>query len=95
MKQYTISFAHARTYYDFFECIIKCLEFPSWCGKNFDAVWDMLTSDIKIPAIINISNASALPKMLLQEYEIFLNLLNEAVQWYKNSDYHLEIKMVE
>ena len=94
MNQYTIKFENTKTYYDFFECIIKGLNFPSWCGKNSDAIWDLITSDLKLPAIIYIEGSETIHKSLEEKYKQILELFNEAEQWYKNINCYLEIKVI-
>ena len=94
MNQYTVRFTNVKTYYEFFECIIEGLGFSTWCGKNLDAVWDMLTSDIKIPAIIYIEGSHTIPQLLYDKYKEFLDLLNEVVEWYKKNNCYLEIKII-
>ena len=62
MKQYTINFDKVSAYSELYECVIKSLEFPDWCGKNADAIWDLLTGYAKYPAIIVVIGAENLPK---------------------------------
>ena len=95
MKQYTIKFDNPKTYYELFECIIGGLNFPSWCGKNLDAVWDLLTTDIDVPAIIFVEGSKTIGKMLEDKYKQVIELFDEAVQWYKNINKYLEIKIID
>lgn len=94
MKEYTIDFNGVRTYYEFFERIIAGLEFPDWCGKNLDAIWDLLTSDIIIPAVIYVKGSETADKALIPLVAEITELLYEAAEWYRDIDCILEIKII-
>lgn len=93
MKKYTIKFNNPKTYYELFESVIDGLNFPSWCGKNLDAIWDLLTTDIDVPAVIFIENSKTISKSLEENYKQLLELFDEAVMWYKDNNMYLEIKI--
>lgn len=95
MKQYTIKFDNPKTYYELFDSIIVGLNFPSWCGKNLDSVWDLLTTDIDAPAIIFVEGIKTIDKMLEDKCKQIIELFDEAVQWYKNINKYLEIKIID
>ncbi|MCL1858093.1 MAG: barstar family protein [Oscillospiraceae bacterium] len=42
----TIDFTNAKTVYDIHDIISDALDFPEWYGRNFDALWDLLTGYI-------------------------------------------------
>ena len=71
------------------------MEFPSWCGENPSAIWDMLTTDIEIPAIIYIKGLDSLPEELCEENKMFLKIVDRARSWYEKLGLHVEIKIVD
>lgn len=93
--QYTVDFNGVKTYWEFYECLIKSFDFPQWCGKNPDAVWDLITGGIQIPAIVYIKGINRLPKDLAEEGELILKILDRAVQWYKGINYSFEVKIID
>lgn len=95
MKEYIIKFNDTKIYYEFFERIIAGLGFPDWCGKNLDAIWDLMTSNIVIPAVIYIEGTKSISKELTELYNEIIELFNEAVEWYKDIDCFLEIKIID
>lgn len=94
MKQYIIKFNNTQTYYELFESVAEGLNFPNWCGKSLDSVWDLLTSDIKVPAIIYLEGTESIHKSLSEKFGQIVELFDEAVKWYKDVDCYLEIKIV-
>ena len=83
MKKYTINFDEVKTYYDFYNAIIQGLNFPSWCGQNPDAIWDLLTGYFDAPAEITVTGIEKLPSNLIPEWEINKNSFEEAEEWFK------------
>ena len=77
MKTYFVNFTGVKTYWDFYEALIKGLEFPDWCGKNTDAIWDLLTGYAEEPAIIRIQGMNRLPKSLSVQVERFKEIIAE------------------
>lgn len=95
MTTYTIDFKGTKRYLEFYERIIKGMRFPSWCGENPNAIWDLLTRDIKIPATIYISGLDDLPKELQRQKVIILEVFAEAREWYKQFGAYMEIKIID
>ncbi len=63
---------------------------------NMDALWDCISSaDIEIPATIYIEGINSLPKDLKEEREILIELLTDAVEWYKEIDMELNVVYVD
>lgn len=81
MKTYTVDFTGVRSYWAFYEALIKGLELPDWCGHNAAAIWDMLTAYIDYPATIYLRGTNMLPEDLNGVMniikEIFQKLLEE------------------
>ena len=95
MKAYEIDFKEVKTYMNFYQTIIKAMGFPEWCGKNLDAIWDMLTWEVETPAIIYIKGLDCLPKDLKEKRELLLKVFNDAHDWYERYGKCLEIKIVD
>ena len=91
MKQFTIDFANVKTYFNFYEAIIKGLQLPDWCGDNPDAIWDMLTGYIEFPATIRLHGTSLLPKDLESEMKMFIDMFEEIPETYDYIRFTLEI----
>ena len=95
MEQYTIDFNGVTTYWYFYEAIIKGLRFPDWCGKNLDAIWDLVTGGMGIPAVIFIKGLHSLPKDLEREKKLLLETFDEAVDWFADINESLTIKIID
>lgn len=91
MKQYIVNFTGVKTVWYFYEVLIKGLELPEWCGKNPDAIWDLLTGHVEYPAIIYIQGIKSLPKNLHEESEIILGIFNRVHNYYSDSRFDIKI----
>lgn len=91
MKIYEINFEKCKTTYQLYEEIIEGMGFPSWCGKNMDAIWDMLIGNINIPAIIYLRGIDNIPKELYEEKDLLLEVLEKVSKWYKELGEYVEI----
>ena len=94
MKGYEIDFKGCKTYWDMYEQIINGMGFPAWCGKNPDAIWDMLSSHIRTPAIIYLKGLDGLPKALDEQKDIILAIFGRTHEWYNEIGEYVEIKSV-
>lgn len=92
MRRYEIDFQDCKTYWQLYEAIIKGMQFPDWCGKNPDAIWDFMTSNIDTPAVVYLKEFDNLPQNLKEEKMLLLNIFEEAVKWYKDLGEYIEIK---
>ena len=95
MKGYEINFRSCKTYAELYERIIKGMDFPQWCGKNPDSIWDMLSSDIKVPAIIYLEGVNEIPNELSEHKDIILKIFDRARVWYKELGETVEVKMLK
>lgn len=43
----TLDFTGCRTYFDFHECIRRTFDFPEWYGRNWDAFYDLMCTDVE------------------------------------------------
>ena len=86
MKYYTIDFTGTADLSDFYQRIIKGLEFPDWCGESIDAIWDMLTGHMDVPAHITVVGGSYLTDIMVDKYQILKETFDDTIEWYKDLD---------
>lgn len=86
MKYYTIDFADVVDLSDFYQRIIKGLDFPDWCGESLDAIWDMLTGYMEAPAHITVIGGISLTNIMADKYQILKETFDEIIEWYKDLD---------
>lgn len=91
MKYYTIDFRNVTSLSDFYQRIIKGLEFPEWCGESLDAIWDMLTGYMQSPAHIDVIGWNLLTNHIRDRCQMFKETLDEAIEWYKDLDEQLVV----
>lgn len=91
MNLYEINFENSSTYWNFYEAIINGMKFPNWCGKNPDAIWDMLTTDIKTPAVIHLKNTDSISIKLEEEKNIIIGIFEKAENWYNEINKYVKI----
>lgn len=92
---YTVNLRNVKTLYVLHQELKECLQFPDYYGMNMDAFWDCITCDIEIPATIHIEGINSLPKDLKEERDILIELLDDAVEWYKKIDMELKIVYID
>ncbi|MCD8181007.1 MAG: barstar family protein [Firmicutes bacterium] len=96
MTNYTVNFRNVKTVYALHQELKDSLHLPEYYGMNMDALWDCISSaDIEIPATIYIEGIDSLPKDLKRSKNVLIELLNEAVEWYKNIDMELNVIYVD
>ena len=86
MHYYTIDFTGTVDLSDFYQRIIKGLEFPDWCGESLDAIWDMLTGYMEAPICIVVTGGNSLTNIMADKYQILKGTFDEAIEWYKDLD---------
>jgi len=91
MKSFTVDFTGVKTDWQFYEVLIKGLEFPDWCGKNPDAIWDMLTGYMEYPNTIYLHRVNQLPKDLISEGELIIRILKRASEFYDDESFEIMI----
>lgn len=65
MEKITLDFSNCKTWDDVYDEIITKCDFPEWCGKNLDALWDMLHENYVLwnePALFTIIGSQKLPE---------------------------------
>ena len=95
MEQYTIDFSGVKTYWFFYNAIIVGLDFPDWCGQNLDAIWDMLIRHMDAPVTIYVKGIYTLPESLTEKKDLFLKILNRAVNWYAKINQTFIVKIID
>lgn len=95
MKEFTIDFTEVRTIWYFYEAIREGMEFPYWFGKCMDAIWDLLTGYIEVPATIYIKGIDKLPKDLLAKKDMLLETIEEAIEWFAKFDEELKLVIIK
>lgn len=83
MKIYNIYFSGVQTKDEFYEAIIRAMDFPDWCGKNADAIWDMMYPDVEYPAHIFLHGTQELPQNLEYRLDLLLQTFEKARTTYK------------
>jgi len=86
MEYYTIDFTGVTNLSDFYQRIIKGLDFPDWCGENPDAIWDLLTGHMDAPAHIMVIGSNNLSEFLAYEYTFIKKVFDRTIEWYKDLD---------
>ena len=87
MEKYTVDFTNVKTRENYYNALISGLKFPSWCGKNPDAIWDMMTGYIDYPASITVINLNALPKDFDEDKGILLEMFEDLGKRYKEGKF--------
>ncbi len=96
MMNYTVNLKGVKTVYTLHQALKDGLHLPDYYGMNMDALWDCISSaDIEIPATIYIEGINSLPKDLHEKKEILIELLNDAVKWYKEIDMTLNVVYID
>lgn len=91
MKSYTVDFTGVKTYWQFYEALMKGLGLPEWFGKNADALWDMLTGYIEYPATICLYGVNKLPQDLITVRDLVIETFQEASVYYDDERFEIKI----
>ncbi len=91
MRQFTIDFTGVKTVWYFYEAIIQGLSLPGWCGKNPDAIWDMLTGYVEYPATIYLKGVNKLPKELESEKTIMIKVFQRVLDNFDDKRFTIKI----
>lgn len=65
-----INFEKIGSFDDFYKILAQELRLPDYFGENLDALWDLLTGDLSLPAHIQFTN------MALNQLEPFDKLIS-------------------
>ena len=91
MKKFTVDLKNVTNYSEFYDALIKGLDFPDWCGKNPDAVWDLLTGLLETPAVVEIKNSDKIEWQLKQELDLLIKILKRTEDWYDEGEFSFVI----
>ncbi len=87
MKKYIVDFENATSYNEFYDALIKGLEFPEWCGKNMSAIWDLLTGWLETPALVEIKNSDKIEMSLRVKFNLLIKILKRTEEWYDKGEF--------
>jgi ribonuclease inhibitor len=62
---------------EFYDQIARKLRFPDYFGRNLDALWDLLTTDVKGPVELVWEDAEASKKFMGRDFEKIAALLKD------------------
>ena len=69
-----------RSLEEFYDEIARELHFPDYFGRNLDALWDVLTTDLEGPVELVWEDSAASRKSMGKDFEKVLGLLKEAAK---------------
>jgi ribonuclease inhibitor len=91
MAEYIINFGGVSDFQGFYRAIIDSLGFPTWCGSNADAIWDMLTGYMEYPDVIYFRGWNSLPKSLDIIKQPIKDAFERAADFYDDEKFRFEI----
>ena len=85
-----------KTESDFHKYIALALNFPSYYGKNLDALWDVLSTDIERPVTLVWKNSMLSQEAMGEDFIRIHDLLNRVVaqdiKWGLDEKFELRIE---
>ena len=76
-KHYTLNGQGIRSLDDFYDELSRQLSLPAYFGRNLDALWDVLSTDVEGPIEIFWRNADASKQAMGEDFEKVLKVLKE------------------
>lgn len=77
IKKCTLNGKNIQSLNDLYDELASQLSFPAHFGRNLDALWDVLSTDIEGPYEIEWKHADNSKKTMGQEFERVVKLLQE------------------
>ena len=77
MKEITLVFSGAKTYWLLHEYLKQSFELPNYYGRNLDALWDCLYCCYDRNTTIRLKNLSKIPGELDEEVRLLLELFRD------------------
>jgi ribonuclease inhibitor len=77
MKKVKLAGKAIRSLDEFYGEIAKKLRFPDYFGRNLDALWDVLTTDVKGPVELAWEDSEASKKSMGKDFEKVAALLKD------------------
>ena len=74
--------------------LAKALEFGNFYGNNFDALWDMLSTNVERPFSITWTNASLSRERLGDDFEMFLQLFRRLEEYDRKAPWPDKFKFI-
>lgn len=75
-----IDFKKIKTDEDFYSALSRKIELPDYFGNNLDALYDVISGDLKMPLKIQLINLSSLKAKRFQHLLDTLNELKEEIE---------------
>ncbi len=76
-RHYTLDGQGIHSLDDFYDEISRQLSLPAYFGRNLDALWDVLSTDVEGPVEITWRNAQASEQAMGEDFEKVLKVLKE------------------
>ena len=80
-----------RSLDDFYDLISTIKDMPEHFGRNLDALWDVLSTDVEGPLEIIWENAAASKKMMGRDFDQIIKLLRNLEK--ERNDFKLKIDL--
>lgn len=77
MPRAVISAETVRSMDDVYDVVAAALPLPEWFGRNLDALWDTLSTDVPGPFEIEVQQTDALAAALGPHYQPFLTVFRD------------------
>lgn len=90
IKRYTLNGRMVRSLDDLYDQISSQLSLPEHFGRNLDALWDVLSTDVEGPFEIAWKHADYSKKMMGKDFGRVLKLLHELKK--ERDDFKLTIE---
>jgi ribonuclease inhibitor len=76
-RKFTLSGKAIRNLQEFYDEIARKLPFPDYFGRNLDALWDVLTTDIEGPVELVWEDSAASKKSMGKAFDKVSSLLRD------------------
>jgi ribonuclease inhibitor len=90
VKRYILNGRMIRSLDDFYDQILKRLSLPEHFGRNLDALWDVLSTDVEGPFEIMWKYTDDSKKLMGKDFDRALIVLREVEK--ERSDFKLKIE---
>lgn len=79
---------------DVHAALATALDFDSYYGYNLDALWDVLTTDVERPLIIQWENSTVSATRMGAEFEKIVNVLRKAMEFDEQTGFKNKLELV-
>lgn len=93
MRKVILEGSSFTTIRDVHKALAESLDFGSYYGFNLDALWDILTTDVERPVIIEWRNSVASEKNLGNEFEKIVSVLRKVVDFDNEMGFEEKIQL--